>query len=154
MGIFKTGCAVLGAAAMVLGGPASAAQDVQTAASLRRLDMMLMVTSLRCRFGADDFQAEYDQFRASHIASLRDAALQVTDELSRQYGKQGAMNQFDKMSVAMANYYGAGHPRLSCADLKAETATMARIPGEAVMVAAAGRMLDGGDKAGMLLARR
>ena len=131
----------------------AAAQDVETATSLRRLDMMLMVTSLRCRFGSDDFRADYDRFRASNLPSLRDAALTVTGEFTRRYGKQGAVTQFDRMSVAMANYYGAGHPRLDCGQLKREVGQMTAALGDVRLAQAATRLLDD-DGAGTMLARR
>ncbi|MGC1270364.1 MAG: S-adenosyl-L-homocysteine hydrolase [Croceibacterium sp.] len=150
----KLGAWVIGACLAAGAAVSAMAQDVETAASLRRLDMMLMVTSLRCRFGEDDFRVEYDRFRASNLPVLRDAALMVTGEFTRQYGKQGAIREFDRMNVAMANYYGAGHPRLDCHELKQAAGQLVAPQGEAGLVAAAARLLDSGDNAGTQLARR
>ena len=43
------------------------------AAKLRHLDVMLMVSALRCRTGADDFQADYERFLDHNRGSLRAA---------------------------------------------------------------------------------
>lgn len=45
-----------------------------SAEQLRRLDIMLMVTSLRCRKTVDDFQADYGDFTQEHLSELNDAA--------------------------------------------------------------------------------
>ena len=47
---------------------------------IRKLDIMLMVTSLRCRTGADDFQPQYRKFSAAHITSLNAAARKLEGE--------------------------------------------------------------------------
>ena len=57
MGIVKGVAASLAAAAMLAGVPASA-NTLEDAEKLRKLDIMLMVTGLRCRTTADNFQAD------------------------------------------------------------------------------------------------
>lgn len=155
MGKFKTLLALAAAGSMIVSVPAAAAgKDVESATTLRRLDMMLMVTSLRCRFGADDFRVEYDAFRVRHMPTLRDAALLVTADLSRKLGQRGATDAFDRMSVAMANHYGTGHPGMSCAELKRATGDLRRLPDSAALLAAADRLLDPADNAVVMVARR
>ena len=69
MGIAK---GIVGAAAllgMLASGPVSAG-SFEEAEKLRRLDIMLMVTGLRCRNTPDNFQADYGRFTTNHITEL------------------------------------------------------------------------------------
>ena len=81
----------LAVVALLAGSPAGAqARSLENAEKLRRLDIMLMVTALRCRFGADNFQADYDAFATRHLAELNAAARTLTAELARRNGASGA----------------------------------------------------------------
>jgi hypothetical protein len=138
-----TKCAAVLAAGMLLAGsPAAAQSNAAAAEKVRRLDIMLMVTSLRCRFGADDFQADYADFSARHLDALNAAGRELTEQLSAQYGVQGATRALDRMSTSMANSYGMGHPTLGCAELKQATQQLSRAP-DGVLVAAADALLAG-----------
>ena len=74
----KTGLAALAATAMLLTAPARAAAPGD-AEKLRRLDIMLMVTALRCRTTADNFQSDFADFEAAHLPELNDAAISVAN---------------------------------------------------------------------------
>jgi len=87
------------------------------AGNIRKLDIMLMVTSLRCRTGASDFQADYDAFANTHLATLNRANSILKAELAYMYGELGAVREMDRSDVSMANEYGEGHPWLSCHEL-------------------------------------
>ncbi len=119
-------------------GVANAAPlSVSSAEKVRKLDIMLMVSSLRCRHGVDSFQTEYRKFSANHLTELNDASQTLSNDLARKYGSKGAKRALDKMSVSMANSYGQGHPWMSCSDLKQVTGDLAgnREPG-ALLIAA------------------
>lgn len=111
----------LAAAAVMATATPAQATGLKTAEDLRKLDIMLMVTSLRCRTGADNFQADYRKFSSNHLATLNSAGRQLRTNLQKQHGTKGAMRALDKMSVGMANEYGNGHPWLGCAQLKLVT---------------------------------
>ena len=132
----------LAAAATLAAGTAPLhASPTGDALKLRRLDMMLMVTSLRCRTTADDFQAGFRSFEANHTATLNGAARALRAGYVVQYGKIGADRELDRLSVAMANEYGAGHPYMSCAELKVATRDLAAATGERPLLAAADQLL-------------
>jgi hypothetical protein len=105
------------AAAGLLSGMPVAAQDASHE-RVRELGIMLMVTSLRCRTTADDFQQEYRDFSARHLSRLNTASRSMQRELEGRHGKRGAKRQLDRVSVQMANMYGQGHPFLNCRQLK------------------------------------
>lgn len=129
-------CAVLGLLAAV---PASA-QPASQAEKLRRLDIMLMVTGLRCRTTADNFQVDYERFTTRHIATLNAAS----DQLKQRYAGLGpvqASRAVDRISVTMANTYGQGHPWLSCRELKVAARSLSQAEGTAVLVEAADQLL-------------
>ena len=78
------------------------------AAKLRHLDVMLMVTALRCRSGADNFQSDYDQFVDHNRGVLGAANHAMLDDLAGHMGAARASAEMDKLSVMMANHYGNG----------------------------------------------
>ena len=145
---------MLAAVALLAGSPASALGSLETAEKLRRLDIMLMVTSLRCRFGDDNFQADYDAFATRHLGTLNAAAHELTAELSRQYGAKAAVRALDTMSTGIANGYGMGHPRLECGDLKRTTQDLAAASDRDTLVAAADRLIAIPQESVFVLARR
>ena len=119
--------------------PAQAA-GMSQAEKLRRLDIMLMVTGLRCRNTSDNFQSDYGRFTTSHYKELQ-AAAAMRNQLAAHYGRAGADKALDRLSVSMANTYGQGHPWLNCAQLKQVTKSLAAVHGEAPLVAAADQLL-------------
>ena len=136
--------ASLAAFALTVSGPVSAAgtaMGLAKAEKLRRLDIMLMVTGLRCRNTADNFQPEYGRFTTNHIAELNQASNELKANLARQYGAAGANRALDRMSTSMANQYGQGHPWLNCKDLKTVTGNLAVVRGAEPLVAAADQLL-------------
>lgn len=82
---------------------------------------MLMVTALRCRFGEQDFLADYHQFAARHRGALQRANAAMLAELAQKHGAKGAVEVLDRISIRIANRYGNGHPWLDCSALKQAT---------------------------------
>ncbi len=105
------------AALAVLATPVSVrAGAADDAEAVRKLDIMLMVTSLRCRKTADNFQADYQRFSSNNLAALNAASKTLQADLVKS-GNTGK-RALDKISVGMANEYGNGHPWLGCGELK------------------------------------
>jgi len=120
---------------------AQAGIGMSDAEKLRRLDIMLMVTGLRCRTGADNFQADYGRFTSRHMPELNRATAQLRSELVAR-GNRNPARALDRLSVVMANEYGTGHPWLSCAQLKQVTQNLVEVRGTATLVEAAGQLLE------------
>lgn len=137
--------ASLAAVSMLFAIPAQAA-GMSQAEKLRRLDIMLMVTGLRCRTTAFNFQADYGRFTTNHIAELNAASREMKAGLVKRYGPAGADRALDKLSVTMANDYGNGHPWLGCDQLKKVASGLAAAKGSAPLVEAADQLL--GESAG------
>lgn len=135
----------LAAVSMVFAVPAQAG-GMSDAEKLRRLDIMLMVTGLRCRTTADNFQADYGRFTTNHLAELNAASDAMKADFAKRVGKNGADRALDKLSVTMANEYGNGHPWLGCAQLKKVASGLAVAQGSAPLVEAADQLLN--DSAG------
>jgi hypothetical protein len=133
------------AVSMLLSAPAQAAGMSQSE-KLRRLDIMLMVTGLRCRTTQYNFQADYGRFTTNHIAELNAASSEMKANLAKRYGVAGANRALDKLSVTMANEYGNGHPWLGCDQLKKVASGLAAAKGSAPLIEAADQLL--GDSAG------
>ncbi len=139
MGIARRMAAALAALSIAL--PASAqAHEMGDAEKLRRLDIMLMVTGLRCRTTADNFQAEYGRFTTNHIGELNAANRVLKAELASLHGIGGADRALDRISVTMANQYGQGHPWLSCGQLRQVTRSLADAKGSGPLLAAADQL--------------
>lgn len=123
---FKFAATAAAAAIAVLATPVSAqTAGASHAEALRKLDIMLMVTSLRCRTTADNFQADYQRFSSNNLAALNAAARALQADMVRHSGAQGARRALDRISVGMANEYGRGHPWLGCGELKSITRDLA-----------------------------
>jgi hypothetical protein len=129
-------------AAVALGGamPAQASAPGE-AEKLRRLDIMLMVTGLRCRTTADDFRADFAAFESAHMTELNAAAAELRQGLVAKAGVAGATRALDRISTGMANEYGQGHPWLDCAQLKQATKVLTGIRGRDTLVEAADELL-------------
>ena len=121
---------------------------------LRRLDIMLMVSSLRCRFGPDDFRPDYNRFAANHLATMNAAGKALQNDLTRRHGAAAAKKSLDRMSVSMANQYGQGHPWLGCSQLKRVARDLADAPDRGVLLAAAEDLLAAGPRGGYAFAAR
>lgn len=87
------------------------------AAKLRHLDVMLMVSSLRCRTGADDFQADYEHFVDHNRGALSAANHAMLDDYAARLGAAKASAEMDRLSVSMANHYGQG-TGIGCHELR------------------------------------
>lgn len=153
MGILRGAAAGL-AACLVLASVPAAADPLDDAEKLRRLDIMLMVTGLRCRTTADNFQADYGNFTTAHYATLNSAAAVLKSDLSLRYGAASANRALDKLSVTMANSYGQGHPWLDCGQLKQVTRDLAAAQGRAPLVEAANQLLSNQSTAQFAWAQR
>lgn len=116
---YKWAQALVGAAflAGALSAPAKANDRFEEAHSLRSLDIMLMVTSLRCRGGPHDFQSDYHQFSAAQMPHLTAASRTLKRTFEASYGEQNPARALDRMGVKIANAYGGGHPWMNCAQL-------------------------------------
>jgi hypothetical protein len=150
----KAATAVVALASLAAAIPAQAADSLASAEKLRKLDVMLMVTGLRCRTGADNFNAEYGRFTTSHMAELNAAGAQLRAQMAARYGAAGANRALDRLSTTMANTYGNGHPWLSCAELKTAAAGLAAVKGHATLLEAADQLLADGRGAQFAIARR
>ena len=117
--------------------PAVASEPHHEATQLRKLDIMLMVSSLRCRFGPDNFQPDYTRFSTNHYPTMQGAFKQMEAHYTQRMGVAGARKAIDKVSVGMANQYGQGHPWMGCSELKAMTRQLAATKDRAHLVAAA-----------------
>ncbi len=135
--IFST-CAAI--AVTIGAAPASANPASLEAESIRKLNIMLMVTSLRCRTGVHDFQAEYRRFSATHLSNLNAAGKTMRGAMHARYGVRGSKRALDKVSVQMANAYGDGHPWMDCEQLKKVTHDLS-LNGDRTRLSAAAREL-------------
>src|ERR1700712_4464812 len=79
------------------------AQATLGEAKLRTLDVMLMVSSLRCRTGAEDFQADYGRFVDANRAELSRANHVILDDFAARMGAARASAEMDRTSVRIAN---------------------------------------------------
>jgi hypothetical protein len=152
MGKLPGFAAALAVAAGLVAMPVGAG-NVDRAEGIRKLDIMLMVTGLRCRTTGDNFQADYGRFTTAHISELNAAAAELRADLVHRYGEAGANRALDRMSVVMANAYGGGHPWLNCAQLGAVARNLAAAQGSAPLAEAANQLLATNGSAQIALAR-
>ncbi len=132
--------AALAATTLIAAVPA-AADSLEQAEKVRRLDIMLMVTGLRCRSTPDNFQADYGRFTTAHLAELNAAGAELRADYTRRHGSGGANRALDRMSTTMANAYGGGHPWLNCAQLGTVARNLANARGPEPLVEAADQLL-------------
>lgn len=99
------------------------AKSVQ-AAKIMHLNNMLMVSALRCRKGDHNFLADYNRFMKVNKPLLSQQVANTKQHFARAHGSRGAVAALDKFNIAIANRYGAGHPRMSCAQLKKMAQTL------------------------------
>lgn len=122
---FRLAAVAAAVSTLVAMPPAAVAGTPEEASQLRRLDIMLMVSSLRCRFGADNFQSDYAQFSTQQNPVMQDAFRTLQADYAARMGPARAKKALDTVSVSMANQYGQGHPWLGCGELKAMTKELA-----------------------------
>lgn len=135
----------MAALSLLLALPAAAAGNgADQAEKIRRLDIMLMVTGLRSRTTADNFQSDYGRFTRAHLGTLNAASDSLKADLSRRFGAAGANRALDRLSTQMANQYGQGHPWLNCGQLKQVARSLADMRGSAPLVEAADSLLERG----------
>ncbi len=139
----------LAAAAILASVPAQAASG-DDAEKVRRLDIMLMVSALRCRTTADGFQDDYNRFSSAHLSELNAAGSTLRHSLEARYGATGAKRALDKLSTSMANSYGQGHPWLNCAELKQATRALAQDQAPGALATAADQLLGDSGRASLL----
>lgn len=109
------GAAFITAPAQASNGPSNGFEEAH---SLRSLDIMLMVTSLRCRSGPHDFRSDYSDFSTAQSMHLNAAGRTLKRTFAASYGEANPARVLDRMGVKIANSYGDGHPWLSCAELQ------------------------------------
>jgi len=124
------------------GEPVQTEQVAMGAAEkVQRLNIMLMVTALRCRGTSDDFTSEYRHFTAEQTDELNQAGAQLRSQLVARHGAPAGKVAFDRLSTVMANGYGQGHPWLSCRQLKQVAHDLAEVQGGSTLVEAADQLL-------------
>jgi hypothetical protein len=115
--MFRKGAAAMIAASMLVAAPAQAAcwnADEVSAAKVRDLETMMMVSALRCRISGHDFLGKYNHF----IRSSRAALSIANDRLRGHFTAAGTgLNGYDRYVTQLANRYGAGAEGLSCRDM-------------------------------------
>lgn len=107
-------------AVSLLSSPAQAscwnANQVE-AIKLRHLDVMLMVTALRCRNSQHNYLPEYNQFVTKNRTILAKANIIIRNHYYNEMPKKHALNEYDRLVVTMANNYGTGHHQYNCQQL-------------------------------------
>ena len=134
--------ALVCAASLLAALPANAAGTAE-AEKIRRLDIMLMATSLRCRLGDVDFRDDFARFEGAHMDELNAAAASLRGDYSARFGKAGGEAALDRLSTRMANEYGQGHPWLACNELQMVARSLADMRGTEALVEAADQVLAG-----------
>jgi hypothetical protein len=109
-----------------------------SAAKIRDLETMLMVSALRCRTADNAMLLQYNGF----VMRSRPALAAVNQTLRAQFAGNGGLNAYDRFVTAIANRYGAGVEGLGCDDmtsiLSAAEAEDGSLEGLARLAAAAG----------------
>jgi hypothetical protein len=120
MNITRKVAAIAAAMAMIAAQPAQAcwSDHEAQAASVANLNMMLMVTALRCRKGSDNFLAEYNRFVKSNNATLGAQNAIIKARFARLNGAQSAESAMDGFTIGLANSYGGGAATMDCRALK------------------------------------
>jgi hypothetical protein len=104
---------------MLIATPAAACwtPSAASAAKVRNLETMLMVSALRCRTSGRDILPQYNHF----VRASRPALTEVNNRL-RQHFETGlsagqAMNAYDRYVTSIANHHGGGTNGLDCTDM-------------------------------------
>lgn len=126
---------------------AKADPAITNAENIRKLNIMLMVTSLRCRAGEHDFQADYQQFGRVHRDTINRAGAYLSANWRDRHGAKKGKRALDRLSVGIANSYGQGHPWMDCAALKSAVVDLVKAGDSASLSEAADDMLGAGPRA-------
>lgn len=129
-------------ASAALSGAEAKSSGPSRAEKLRRLEIMLMVTALRCRKTDDDFQADYERFEIRHLLEMNGAASDLRKQFVKEHGVLGAIRALDQVSTSIANFYGDGHPWLGCHDLKTVTQLLVDVDTADTLVETADQLLN------------
>lgn len=115
-------------ATMIFAQPAQACwtNSEQDAAKVANLNMMMMVTALRCRKGQDDFLADYNRFVKNNNPVIGAQNAAVRSHFARINGAKSADGAMDRFVIGLANNYGGGHEGLGCGQLKDIARTLAQ----------------------------
>ena len=118
--MIRTGKAAALCALAAMASPAQACwtSAEQDAAKVANLNMMMMVSALRCRKGPDDFLADYNRFVTNNNPVIGSQNAAVRSHFARINGNGTADAAMDKFIIGIANSYGGGHQWLGCAQLK------------------------------------
>ncbi len=116
--IAKCGLVALAITASVQPAQACWNEGTRDAATVAKFNMMLMVTALRCRKGADNFLPQYNGFVQRHNAVLGSQHGLIKAQFAQTMGAKGAENAFDRLTIGYANGYGLGHSQMGCRELK------------------------------------
>lgn len=132
---------VAGIAALALGvSPVQAgcwsAQEA-SAGTIRDLQTMLMVATLRCQAAHTDITADYNVFLGANKATIQKLNERLKTHFIKAAGPAGGQRAYDSFVTTLANAYGA---QASTAEICGATAALER---EAAMMA--------GDEEGLLL---
>lgn len=113
--------ALLALAAMGVAQPAQACWTSieHDAAKVANLNMMMMVSALRCRKGPDDFLPDYNRFVKHNNPVLGAQNATVRSHFARVDGARVADAQMDRFIIGLANSYGGGTDSKGCGQLKA-----------------------------------
>lgn len=119
-------------AAMAIGQPVMAAtcwnDSATEAVQVKQFDIMLMVSTLRCRGKGMDFSADYNQFVINKRLVLRAMGDEIVRQFNRDMGGKAAFNAYDHLTVVMANKYGNGVDGADCGDIRALIADANSVP--------------------------
>lgn len=94
------------------------------AIKLRHLDVMLMVTGLRCRYGQHNYLPEYNLFVEKNRSEIAKANIVIRNHYYGEMPKVQALDEYDRLIVTMANSYGTGHQKYDCQQLRAFAKTL------------------------------
>lgn len=116
----KRTAAILTLAATVVAVPSQAScwnETAISAAKVRDLETMLMVSALRCRLSGQNMIPAYNRM----ISQSRPALTAVNDSLRAHFiadvGERAGLNAYDRYVTSVANRYGAGVEGLNCRDM-------------------------------------
>jgi hypothetical protein len=118
---YKQAAAALALCAISVSVPAQAAcwsEAAVSAAKLRDLETMLMVSALRCRISGQNMIADYNHLVVSSRAALTAANDQLRAHFVAEAGARGGLDAYDRYVTSVANRYGGGAEGLSCGDMK------------------------------------
>ncbi len=132
---FAVSC-VAGVAA--LSAPAQAACWTElsaSAAQVRTMETLLMVSALRCRNQGVNLLEDYNQF----IRQSRGALDSVNGSLRAHFSGPGGVAAYDRYVTSVANRYGGGVEGLGCDDMSAILAEALAADGSLQQLAAVAR---------------